>query len=68
MAYELASLDNLKKKKRKEEGFWPTTGSYVLTALEMFLMFKYARLGPSSLHTGRYSNEIDHTDHEDSLA
>ena len=35
MAYELASLDNLKKKKRKEEGFWPTTGSYVLTALEM---------------------------------
>lgn len=26
----------------------------VLFVIEMFLMFKYARLGPSSLHTGRY--------------
>lgn len=26
----------------------------LLFVIEMFLMFKYARLGPSSLHTGRY--------------
>jgi cytochrome d ubiquinol oxidase subunit I len=26
----------------------------LLTSIELFLMFKYARLGPSSLHTGRY--------------
>ncbi len=26
----------------------------LLLAIEMFLMFKYARLGPSSLHTGQY--------------
>jgi cytochrome d ubiquinol oxidase subunit I len=26
----------------------------ILLIIEMFLMFKYARLGPSSLHTGRY--------------
>ncbi len=26
----------------------------LLLIVEMFLMFKYARLGPSSLHTGRY--------------
>ena len=31
------------------------TGFYtLLLMIEMFLMFKYARLGPSSLHTGRY--------------
>lgn len=29
----------------------------VLLCAEMFLMFKYARLGPSSLHTGRYHYE-----------
>lgn len=29
----------------------------VLFVVEMFLMFKYARLGPSSLHTGRYHDE-----------
>ena len=29
----------------------------VLFVVEMFLMFKYARLGPSSLHTGRYHFE-----------
>ena len=28
-----------------------------LFAVELFLMFKYARLGPSSLHTGRYYHE-----------
>jgi len=26
----------------------------LLLIVELFLMFKYARLGPSSLHTGRY--------------
>jgi cytochrome d ubiquinol oxidase subunit I len=26
----------------------------LLFVIEMFLMFKYARLGPSALHTGRY--------------
>ncbi|MFD2110317.1 cytochrome ubiquinol oxidase subunit I [Thiorhodococcus fuscus] len=30
------------------------TGLFVI---EMFLMFKFARLGPSSLHTGRYHHE-----------
>ncbi len=33
-----------------------------LLVVELFLMFKYARLGPSSLHTGRYyfeKHEID---------
>ncbi|MGR9074014.1 MAG: cytochrome ubiquinol oxidase subunit I [Gammaproteobacteria bacterium] len=29
----------------------------LLLVIEMFLMFKYARLGPSSLHTGRYYHE-----------
>jgi cytochrome d ubiquinol oxidase subunit I len=29
----------------------------VLLAIEMYLMFKFARLGPSSLHTGRYHHE-----------
>ena len=29
----------------------------VLLIVEMFLMFKYARLGPSSLHTGKYHFE-----------
>jgi len=30
-----------------------------LLAVEIYLMFKYARLGPSSLHTGRYHDEVD---------
>jgi cytochrome d ubiquinol oxidase subunit I len=30
------------------------TGLFVI---EIMLMFKYARLGPSSLHTGRYHHE-----------
>jgi len=30
-----------------------------LFAIEMFLMFKFARQGPSSLHTGRYFHERD---------
>lgn len=29
----------------------------VLLVIEVYLMFKYARLGPSSLHTGRYHHE-----------
>ncbi|MGX8883826.1 cytochrome ubiquinol oxidase subunit I [Methylovorus sp. SPW-M1] len=34
-------------------------GFYTLLLLiELFLMFKYARLGPSSLHTGRYHFEV----------
>jgi cytochrome d ubiquinol oxidase subunit I len=33
----------------------------LLLIIEMFLMFKYARLGPSSLHTGRYYFEKNPT-------
>jgi cytochrome d ubiquinol oxidase subunit I len=29
----------------------------LLLAVELFLMFRFARLGPSSLHTGRYAFE-----------
>lgn len=29
----------------------------VLLAIELYLMFKFARLGPSALHTGRYYHE-----------
>lgn len=29
----------------------------VLLAIEMYLMFKFARLGPSALHTGKYHHE-----------
>ena len=29
-----------------------------LFVIEIKLMFKYARLGPSSLHTGRYHHEL----------
>lgn len=32
----------------------------VLLAVEMFLMFRFARLGPSSLHTGKYHFEKEH--------
>jgi len=31
-----------------------------LLVIEMWLMFKFARLGPSSLHTGRYHHERTH--------
>jgi cytochrome bd ubiquinol oxidase subunit I len=34
----------------------------LLLVVEMYLMFKYARLGPSSLHTGRYFFEKNTTD------
>ncbi|KHD05315.1 cytochrome d terminal oxidase subunit 1 [Candidatus Thiomargarita nelsonii] len=30
----------------------------LLLVVELYLMFKYARLGPSSLHTGRYHFEV----------
>ena len=29
----------------------------MLIGIWLFLMFKFARLGPSSLHTGRYHHE-----------
>jgi cytochrome d ubiquinol oxidase subunit I len=32
----------------------------VLLIIELYLMFKYVRLGPSSLHTGRYYLETNH--------
>ncbi len=32
----------------------------LLLVIEMFLMFRYARLGPSSLHTGKYHFESAH--------
>ncbi len=32
----------------------------VLLVIELYLMFKYVRLGPSSLHTGRYHFEAHH--------
>lgn len=36
-----------------------------LLVIELYLMFKYARLGPSSLHTGKYffENEYPHAAH-----
>ena len=41
---------------------WFSLGGFVffytlLLIAELFLMFKYARLGPSSLHSGRYHFE-----------
>ncbi len=33
-----------------------------LFIIEIMLMFKYARLGPSSLHTGRYHHELEKQD------
>jgi len=35
----------------------------VLLVIELFLMTKYIRLGPSSLHTGRYHFEQEGLDH-----
>ena len=44
---------------------WFSLGGFIafytaLLAIEMYLMFKYARLGPSSLGTGRYHGEPAH--------
>ena len=35
----------------------------VLLVIELFLMVKYVRLGPSSLHTGRYHFEREEVSH-----
>ncbi|MCB1527574.1 MAG: cytochrome ubiquinol oxidase subunit I [Hyphomicrobiaceae bacterium] len=35
----------------------------ILLIIELYLMFKFARLGPSSLHTGRYHHERDGSMH-----
>jgi cytochrome bd ubiquinol oxidase subunit I len=40
----------------------------VLLAVEMFLMVKFARMGPGSLGTGRYANEAPHAGHGQALA
>jgi cytochrome d ubiquinol oxidase subunit I len=44
------------------EQLWISIGGFalfytVLLIIEMYLMLKYVRLGPSSLHTGRYCLE-----------
>lgn len=43
---------------------WFSIGGFVffytaLLIIEMFLMIKYVRLGPSSLHTGKYHFETN---------
>ncbi|WP_020157511.1 cytochrome ubiquinol oxidase subunit I [Methylobacter marinus] len=45
------------------EQLWFSIGGFalfytVLLVIELYLMFKYVRLGPSSLHTGRYYHEL----------
>ncbi|NBD20706.1 cytochrome bd-I ubiquinol oxidase subunit CydA [Aquabacterium fontiphilum] len=40
----------------------------VLLVVEMFLMVKFARMGPGSLGTGRYMNEPTHAEHAPALA
>ncbi|KAF0814406.1 Cytochrome bd ubiquinol oxidase subunit 1 [Andreprevotia sp. IGB-42] len=40
----------------------------VLFVIEMYLMQKYIRMGPASLHTGRYHGETPAAHHEDALA
>ncbi|MGZ8151900.1 MAG: cytochrome ubiquinol oxidase subunit I [Methylovulum sp.] len=45
------------------EQLWFSIGGFVLfytvlLIIELYLMFKYVRLGPSSLHTGRYFHEL----------
>jgi cytochrome d ubiquinol oxidase subunit I len=44
------------------EQLWFSIGGFLffytaLLVIEMYLMIKYIRLGPSSLHTGRYPFE-----------
>ncbi len=44
------------------EQLWFSIGGFalfytILLVIELYLMFKYVRLGPSSLHTGRYYHE-----------
>jgi cytochrome bd ubiquinol oxidase subunit I len=50
---------------RSVEDLYMSIGGFVLfysilLVVEMFLMFRFARLGPSALHTGRYHFEKDH--------
>ena len=40
----------------------------VLLVVEMFLMIKFARMGPGSLGTGRYLNEVHHAPAAPALA
>ena len=45
------------------EQLWFSIGGFalfytILLVIELYLMFKYVRLGPSSLHTGRYYHEL----------
>ncbi len=47
---------------RSVEDLWLSIGGFVvfytgLLVVELFLMFRFARLGPSALHTGRYHFE-----------
>lgn len=47
---------------RSETDLFMSIGSFILfysglLIVEMYLMFRFARLGPSSLHTGRYFHE-----------
>jgi cytochrome d ubiquinol oxidase subunit I len=39
----------------------------VLLIIEMYLMIKFARLGPSSLHTGKYHFEKSDTHHQSAV-
>ncbi|WP_369856971.1 cytochrome ubiquinol oxidase subunit I [Candidatus Thalassolituus haligoni] len=55
---------HLSASSRSVEDLWMSIGGFVvfytgLLIAEMFLMFKFARLGPSAIHTGRYHFEKD---------
>ena len=54
---------------RSVEDLWMSIGGFVvlytgLLIAELFLMFRFARLGPSSLHTGRYHFEQTENDRD----
>ena len=54
---------------RSVEDLWMSIGGFVvlytgLLIAELFLMFRFARLGPSSLHTGRYHFEQQENDRD----
>lgn len=49
---------------RSEADIWMSLAGFIvfysgLLVVEMYLMFKFARLGPSALHTGRYHHEVE---------
>lgn len=53
---------HLSASSRSVEDLWMSIGAFVafytlLLIVEMYLMFRFARLGPSALHTGRYHFE-----------